>query len=191
MMWSYSFRAQHVFGDSDDSGTENDAISPLQPTETTSLSDDGQFFKDLDLSLREDNAQYKPNPWSIAKINAASRNTHPGTCGVPSIRLTPCRDDSHKHEVQLNAQRRPDLAKMDPKMDTRAQVAASSSRTHDSSVRNGHQPSLEPASLTLVTSPQLVSSQIHATTAQDARRQVVLESSCSHQLLSKLSFFSC
>jgi hypothetical protein len=51
------------------------------PDDTDSESDDGEETRDsarlhdgLDISSRYDTADYKPNPWTIAKINAASRS---------------------------------------------------------------------------------------------------------------------
>lgn len=81
-MWSHSLRGQIFADDSDDSDVENaSAASPsdVQSTHNIPMSDDSQFLKDLDLSSRQDNAQYKPNPWAIAKINAASRKAQSQT----------------------------------------------------------------------------------------------------------------
>ena len=59
--WSFSFRSGAFdVESSDDSDTEPG-------------SSDALLIKDLDISSREDNATYKANPWSIAKINAATR----------------------------------------------------------------------------------------------------------------------
>lgn len=61
--WTYNFRSYDCTLESDDedypgnSGTEN----------ADSVADD------LDLSRRTDTVDYKPNPWTIAKLNAASR----------------------------------------------------------------------------------------------------------------------
>ena len=35
------------------------------------------MLQQIDLAVREDSAQYKPNPWSIARVNAASRPRQP------------------------------------------------------------------------------------------------------------------
>jgi hypothetical protein len=37
------------------------------------------MLQQIDLAAREDSAQYKPNPWSIARVNAASRPRQPTT----------------------------------------------------------------------------------------------------------------
>jgi hypothetical protein len=77
--WSFSLRSgQYYDSDSDDderspsgnpdqnhAGKETGGI-PLAPAEPNALCD-------FDLSLRKDAAVYKPNPFSIAKINAACR----------------------------------------------------------------------------------------------------------------------
>ncbi|KIM86876.1 hypothetical protein PILCRDRAFT_815310 [Piloderma croceum F 1598] len=60
--WSFNLRTLHP--DSEDSDSE------LQPT---AVSEETQLLKDLDLSSRQESVDYKPNPWNIAKINAASR----------------------------------------------------------------------------------------------------------------------
>lgn len=41
----------------------------------TKSSTDAELAKELDLSTREDNAVFKPTPWTIAKLNAASKMT--------------------------------------------------------------------------------------------------------------------
>ncbi|KAI0044776.1 hypothetical protein FA95DRAFT_1574231 [Auriscalpium vulgare] len=65
--WSFNMRSHQCLSDSD-----SDTSPPHSPS-SAMLSDDTRQFLDLDLSSREDSAVYKPNPWSIAKVNAASR----------------------------------------------------------------------------------------------------------------------
>ncbi|KAF8526536.1 hypothetical protein BU17DRAFT_62030 [Hysterangium stoloniferum] len=67
--WIFNLRDHDYDSGSDDS--PNDGKQP---------SSDSQLLKTLDLSTREDNAQYKPNPWTIAKLNAA--------CRPPSLKAT-------------------------------------------------------------------------------------------------------
>ncbi|TFY63033.1 hypothetical protein EVG20_g6491 [Dentipellis fragilis] len=68
--WSFSLRSYCTFDDSDDSdGTTQTSPSTSQPK----LSEDAKLLASLDMSSRQDDAVYKPNPWSIAKVNAASR----------------------------------------------------------------------------------------------------------------------
>ncbi|KDQ60445.1 hypothetical protein JAAARDRAFT_205391 [Jaapia argillacea MUCL 33604] len=62
--WSLNFRGSGY--DSDDSSA---STSPTPECQT----EDARLLHEIDLSIREDTAVYKPNPWSIAKINAASR----------------------------------------------------------------------------------------------------------------------
>ena len=59
--WSFSFRTD-FYSDSDPDSDNN-----------TDEFDQTRLINDLDLSLREETVLYKPNPFSIAKINAASR----------------------------------------------------------------------------------------------------------------------
>ena len=60
--WSFSFRTinPNVYSDSD------------SDTDSVHLNE-AQLINDLDLSSREETVLYKPNPFSISKINAASR----------------------------------------------------------------------------------------------------------------------
>ena len=41
------------------------------------------MLQQIDLAAREDSAQYKPNPWSIARVNAASRSRQPNATVIP------------------------------------------------------------------------------------------------------------
>jgi hypothetical protein len=72
--WSFNLRTLHP-DDSDDSDSEP------QPT---AVSDETQLLKDLDLSSRQESVDYKPNPWNIAKINAASRPNRPSIVTAPA-----------------------------------------------------------------------------------------------------------
>jgi hypothetical protein len=51
-------------------------------------SSSSQILQQIDLAAREDSAQYKPNPWSIAKVNAASRPRRPNAT-VKSVSENP------------------------------------------------------------------------------------------------------
>lgn len=69
--WSFNLRSSASgFFDSDDDNEENvgDAGTHSHPPSSSS-----QTLQQIDLAAREDKALYKPNPWSIARINAASR----------------------------------------------------------------------------------------------------------------------
>ncbi len=63
--WAFDFRTPlcHI-NDSDDSD------GPDEPT----ISNEAKLRQDLDLSTREETVVYKPNPFSIAKANAAYRS---------------------------------------------------------------------------------------------------------------------
>ncbi|EGO03246.1 hypothetical protein SERLA73DRAFT_149631 [Serpula lacrymans var. lacrymans S7.3] len=68
--WSFNHRSYGGFYcDSDDSGESDDDKDQSRDA----LSDDTQLFRDLDLASRQETVEYKPNPWTIAKINASSR----------------------------------------------------------------------------------------------------------------------
>jgi len=69
--WSFNLRsATSGFSDSDDDEEKNAGDAGIYSRLSSSGS---QALQQIDLAAREDNAQYKPNPWSIARINAASR----------------------------------------------------------------------------------------------------------------------
>lgn len=61
--WSFSFR-DNTHDDDDDKDGEGEGGSTVD----TKVNED-----DMDLASREETAQFKPNPWSIAKINSSSR----------------------------------------------------------------------------------------------------------------------
>ncbi|EPQ50421.1 hypothetical protein GLOTRDRAFT_133975 [Gloeophyllum trabeum ATCC 11539] len=76
--WTFNLRDRNLFADSDDS----DAEGSESFSSATKQTEDARLLKEIDLGAREDKAQYKANPWSIAKINAASR------AGRPSPRVS-------------------------------------------------------------------------------------------------------
>lgn len=59
--WSYSLRSGGLFLDEDVEDDGKATTTNPRPSDT------------LDLSKRDDAAQFKPNPWSLAKLNAATR----------------------------------------------------------------------------------------------------------------------
>ncbi|KAF8656963.1 hypothetical protein AX16_002318 [Volvariella volvacea WC 439] len=69
--WVFNIRRDGYFPDSDDSDTE-DATNPKSTTNEPS-SEDARLMKEIDLGSREETVSYKPNPFSLAKINAATR----------------------------------------------------------------------------------------------------------------------
>jgi hypothetical protein len=75
-IWSYNLRAAKTNQDSDSDSDSNDNAAT---TNSAFESEEARFLKDLDLSSREETVIYKPNPFSIAKINAASRPTRAST----------------------------------------------------------------------------------------------------------------
>ncbi|KAF7311063.1 hypothetical protein HMN09_00650100 [Mycena chlorophos] len=63
MSWAFNFRTPDY--DSDDSDDDQQQPAPA--------SDDTKLLQDIDLGLREEAVVYRPNPFSIAKQNAACR----------------------------------------------------------------------------------------------------------------------
>ncbi|KAK0501465.1 hypothetical protein EDD18DRAFT_1328426 [Armillaria luteobubalina] len=70
--WSFNLRTSKIKRadcDLDDSGSDSDPSSD-------SGVDESRILDDLDISTRDETVVYKPNPFSIAKINAAARGTN-------------------------------------------------------------------------------------------------------------------
>jgi len=61
--WAFDFRTNFIGLDSSDSESED----------VVQLASDKRLMNELDLSTRDEQVSYKPNPFSIAKINAAHR----------------------------------------------------------------------------------------------------------------------
>ena len=74
MSWVFNLRSRNP-RDSDDSDDGDGNC------DTSKLTEDAKLMKELDLSSRPDNATYKSDPWTIAKINAASRRNHAAPYG--------------------------------------------------------------------------------------------------------------
>ncbi|KAJ8472389.1 hypothetical protein ONZ51_g8543 [Trametes cubensis] len=73
--WSLSLRG-HCIGDDGSSDESDNDDAPSQPMPA---SEESRLLGELDLASRADAATYKPNPWSIARANAATRTTLPST----------------------------------------------------------------------------------------------------------------
>ncbi|KAK0446893.1 hypothetical protein EV421DRAFT_2033940 [Armillaria borealis] len=70
--WSFNLRTSKIRRadrDLDDSGSDSDPSSDSDV-------DESHMLDDLDISTRDETVVYKPNPFSIAKINAAARSTN-------------------------------------------------------------------------------------------------------------------
>ena len=87
--WAFNFRSSHFGAYDTDSDSEE---GPAVPTEKDS--EEAKLVKDLDISERQDTAVYKPNPFSIAKINAAARTVNNVQVDKPATRPepAPCRN---------------------------------------------------------------------------------------------------
>lgn len=76
--WSRNLRQNNYFDIDSDSGSEPpdsglDSSVDRSEDQPPPISDDARLIKELDLSSRHDEAVFKPNPWSIAKLGAAVR----------------------------------------------------------------------------------------------------------------------
>jgi len=85
--WAFNFRSSHF--DVYDTDTDSEE-GPAVPAEKDS--EEAKLAKELDISERQETAVYKPNPFSIAKINAVARRTanniqvdKPATCPEPAL----------------------------------------------------------------------------------------------------------
>ncbi|KAH0834973.1 hypothetical protein J3R83DRAFT_10685 [Lanmaoa asiatica] len=83
-VWSSNYRVRpaYLFDSDSDSGCvsdlDADAISKADAS-------DAGLMREMDLSGRHEAVEYRPNPWSIARINAASRSSFP----KPALARTP------------------------------------------------------------------------------------------------------
>ncbi|TFK33987.1 hypothetical protein BDQ12DRAFT_764600 [Crucibulum laeve] len=96
-IWSFNFRTAQ-FDDSDSSDSEESRCETKARSKNNGselMSHEKELMKDLDLSTREDNAVYKPNPFTLAKINAAARATAP--------KPTSCTSGSKGSNTQVKA----------------------------------------------------------------------------------------
>ncbi|SJL03954.1 uncharacterized protein ARMOST_07311 [Armillaria ostoyae] len=84
--WSFNLRTSKIRRtdrDLDDSGSDS------EPSSDSDV-DESHMLDDLDISTRDETVVYKPNPFSIAKINAAARSTNrPPSTNEPSRPIKP------------------------------------------------------------------------------------------------------
>ena len=94
-LWSFNHRTRaHIaFDSSSDSESEPDTN-----VHTNIPSDDTRLIQELDISSRHETVEYKPNPWSIARINAASRGSNKEPRGQATSEDT--RQKSHSQAPQ-------------------------------------------------------------------------------------------
>ena len=70
--WTFNFRTSSYFFDDSESDTETAQLNDKDTVASTAPAKD-RLLDGIDLSTREETVVYKPNPFSIAKINAANR----------------------------------------------------------------------------------------------------------------------
>ena len=80
--WAFDITTQFKLQASSDEDSESDSDQKLA---TTNTGTSGLLIEDLDLSKRGENVAYNPNPFSIAKINAAYRRQPETTSTVEPI----------------------------------------------------------------------------------------------------------
>lgn len=96
--WAFSLST--LFAGSDDD-SHSDSEEPDNQTLATGLPIDD----DLDLSKREEHVPYKPNPFSIAKINAAYRPTSTVNSSLTSLPAEPVRPTHKPTQTQKPTKR--------------------------------------------------------------------------------------
>ena len=75
-LWSFSLRSHNVEDYSSSESEDEVGNNPQDPGPVRKLdpsSEEARLLEELDIGSRNDAATYKPNPWSIAKANAATR----------------------------------------------------------------------------------------------------------------------
>ncbi|PPR02235.1 hypothetical protein CVT24_011462, partial [Panaeolus cyanescens] len=92
--WAFNFRTSFAIDSDSDSDTEN----ALQNR-------DAELWKQLDLSGRQENVAFKPNPFTIAKINAANRmnsavNTDSNKTHMPAVISPPAVGEARREHKQ-------------------------------------------------------------------------------------------
>lgn len=112
--WSFSFRGGYESDSSESEGGkgEGNTEGGGESRCLAQLTDDAKLMKELDIASRAeaDAAQFKANPWSIARVNAASRNTDANaedvTCSANSNNLAQehTRNGNTKTHESINKQ---------------------------------------------------------------------------------------
>nr|VWP01880.1 Oligopeptide transporter OPT-like protein [Ganoderma boninense] len=115
--WSLSLRSNnyHYDNSSSDDDSDDDLRGP-PPSDTTGgkkahPSEEARLMGELDLASRTDAASYKPNPWTIAKANAAVRAPQ-----LPAVTKDARRRTSKKRSNTQTTVL--DLLRMQPKVNT-------------------------------------------------------------------------
>lgn len=105
--WSFSFRGGYESDSSASEGGEGEDNTEGggESRCLAQLTDDAKLMKELDIASRAEAAQFKANPWSIARVNAASRNTdsnaEDATCSASKNNLAQedtCSGNAKMHE---------------------------------------------------------------------------------------------
>lgn len=71
-VWSFNHRGRPAYDS--DSNSDSGGASDVHADEVADPRD-ARLMREMDLSSRYEAVQYRPNPWSIARINAASRTS--------------------------------------------------------------------------------------------------------------------
>ena len=75
--WSFSLLSNTGFPNNVDCDEDNEENLGDTGTSSRFSSGSSQILQQIDLAAREDSAQFNPHPWSIARVNAASRPRQP------------------------------------------------------------------------------------------------------------------
>jgi hypothetical protein len=108
--WSFNHRtrAHYTFDSESDPDSEAETNSKVDLP-----SDDTRLIQELDISSRHETVEYKPNPWSIARINAISRPPNkelPGQAIAEDVRQKPQPRGRIVDAFKVQAERKPPRA---------------------------------------------------------------------------------
>ena len=154
-VWSFGFRARsgYVSDSNSDSGSD------------VGETNEARLIREMDLSSRHETVEYRPNPWSIARINAASRSSLPNpvktkTRSPPKPQFKPIVEAFKKQARQGCETVHPQLDKDTLEIKKPAHISTFANHTH---------PSFEPRQI-VGTHRVARSSPVRAQNAPDAVR---------------------
>ena len=147
--WTFSHRSAAGFsGDAESDDDDNEENVGDARTSSRAL-------QQIDLAAREDSAQYKPNPWSIAKVNAASRPRQPNATSnpilkEPVVKKPPQRTivDAFKRQAQTTTKSSAQASRLQTPLQKPAPTSAIGASDDPVSA-----PALLPASVAHITTP--------------------------------------
>ena len=147
--WSFSLRSRsyHLDDFSSDDDSNDDQRQPIPGKSTgekTHPSEEARLLGEFDLASRADAASYKPNPWTIAKANAATRAPR---CSPPPPKMPSRKHSRAQLTVPDSLRMQPDssldvrMHQVEPTVDQPPTVASSKTLNYVHSLDDPHIPS--------------------------------------------------